>query len=272
VSSPTTTAHERLVDALRDHGSTVNESGDRATATCPAHDDGRASLSIGPRNDGKGVVLYCHADCDYRDVLAALKFSPRDLFDDDGMRAAYSDRTVHRAPGKKFRQSGNTKGNSLFHADKIGAAHTVYVTEGEKDVLAAESVGAGAVCPAMGVGKAPKFDWSPLKGKHVNIVADRDEPGHKHAAEIAELLRGVAASVRIVEAAVGKDLADHIAAGKTLDELMDLTPRTTAQPRNRARHKRCPRLRGCPVSSTPWPMKCSTAAWSARNSWRGPCT
>jgi hypothetical protein len=240
------TAFARLVDALRDTGSNVIANGAKAQAQCPAHEDRQASLSLGPRKDGKGVVVYCHANCDYLDVLAALKFSPRDLFDDDGMRAAYSDRntytypdgrTVHRAPGKKFRQSGNTKGTSLFHADKIGGADTFYVPEGEKDVLAAESVGAVAVCPAMGVGKAPKFDWSALAGKHVIIVADRDEPGRRHARQVAELLAGIAASVTIMEAAVGKDLADHIAAGKSLDELKPvdgITPpnnSATAQPR-----------------------------------------
>ena len=225
-----TAAYERLVDALRDVGSTVIANGTKAQAQCPAHEDRQASLSLGPRKDGKGVVLYCHASCDYRDVLAALKFSPRDLFDDDGMRAAYSDRntytypdgrTVHRAPGKKFRQSGNTKGVSLFHADKIGYADTVYVPEGEKDVLAAESVGAAAVCPAMGVGKAHKFDWSALAGKHVIIVADRDEPGRKHATEVATLLRR--GRPRCDHGGRdGKDAADHIAAGHNLDELVDV--------------------------------------------------
>jgi archaellum biogenesis ATPase FlaH len=39
----------------------------------------------------------------------------------------------------------------------------------------------------------------------------------------AKLLDGIAESVQIVEAAVGKDAADHIAAGKTLDELVNVT-------------------------------------------------
>ena len=60
----TTTAFDRLIDALRDHGSTVKETGqDKATAQCPAHDDSRASLSVGPRRDDKGTVVYCHAGC-----------------------------------------------------------------------------------------------------------------------------------------------------------------------------------------------------------------
>ncbi len=231
------TAYERLVDVLRGQGRDVNDGGHgNVQAQCPAHDDGRSSLSIGPRKDGKGVVVHCHAGCDYQAVLAALGMSARDLFDDDGMRGIYAPkrdyrypdgRVVHRKPDKSFPQSGNTKGNSLFHAERIGDAETVYWPEGEKDVEAIEAGGGVAVCSAMGAGKAARADVSQLRGKHVIVVADKDEPGRAHARDIAQLLDGVAVSVRIVQAAVGKDAADHIAAGKTLEELRpfaDATP------------------------------------------------
>jgi hypothetical protein len=141
------TAYERIIDALRANGSEVIErGGGQVNAQCPAHDDGRASLSVGPRGDGNGVVLHCHANCDYTDVLAALGLSPSDLFDEPRKRAAYAERNtydypdgrrVHRsrdANGKRFRQSGNTKGTELFHAERITAdTTTVYVPEGEKE-------------------------------------------------------------------------------------------------------------------------------------------
>ena len=112
-------ARERFDDALR----SANKYVDGKKALCPAHDDSNASLSISERRDGKGIVIMCHAGCDYRDVLAALGMSPRDLFDDDGIRGVYAakrdyrypdGRVVHRKPDKSFPQSGNTKGNSLF--------------------------------------------------------------------------------------------------------------------------------------------------------------
>ena len=207
-------------------------------AQCPAHDDGRASLSISRRRDGKGTVIYCHAGCDPYDIVAAIGWTMRELFDDDQMRAAYNVRTVydypdgrkvHRDRGKKFRQSGNTKGTALFHADRISYADVVYVPEGEKDVLAIETAGGVAVCSAMGAGKAHKADWSPLRGRHAIIVADNDQPGREHATQIAELLNPIAASVAIKQAAVGKDAADHIAAGKTLDELAPVVTRPGAE-------------------------------------------
>ncbi|WP_170981216.1 toprim domain-containing protein [Mycolicibacterium sp. CR10] len=227
----TLTAQERLIDALRAHGSVVDDRNAAKTkAQCPAHDDNSPSLSISPRRDGKGVVMYCHAGCDTGTVLQVLGWATSDLFDDDRARQVFSPRrdyrypdgrVVHRKPGKQFPQSGNLKGDSLFNADRIGAAQTVYVTEGEKDVEAIEQLaGAAAVSSPMGAGKAHLADWSPLLGKDVTVIADRDEAGGKHAAQVAELLSGVAASVRIVAAKAGKDVADHLAAGHTLDELV----------------------------------------------------
>lgn len=214
------TAHERVVDALRAHGRNVIGGDTKAKAQCPAHDDNTPSLSV-TAIDGSALI-YCHAGCSTDDVLGALGLTARDLFDDPrGATYDYPDgRQVHRTPAKKFRQSGNTKGRALFHADRIGDACLVYVTEGEKDVLAIESAGGTAVCSAMGAEKAHRFDWSPLKGLDVIVVADKDGPGRGHASQVAGLLDGIATSVRIVEAAEGcKDAADHIAAGYSLLEL-----------------------------------------------------
>jgi hypothetical protein len=224
-------AFEKLVDALRANGNIVNETGQgKARARCPAHNgQSDTSLAIDTRSDGKGIIVHCHAGCSYTEVLDALGLFSSDLFDDARFKDAYRNtatyvykdgRKVHRNPSKKFCQSGNTKGRNLYRVEAVGNADTVYVPEGEKDVLAIESIGGTAVCSAMGAGKEHLADWFPLTGKHVIIVADNDEPGLNHADDIAELLEPAAASVTIVKAAVGKDAADHIAAGKTLTEFV----------------------------------------------------
>ena len=41
-------------------------------ARCPAHDDREPSLSISDGKDGK-VLVRCHAGCDQRDLIAALR-------------------------------------------------------------------------------------------------------------------------------------------------------------------------------------------------------
>ena len=96
------------------------------------------------------------------------------------------------------------------------------MVEGEEDVFAVESVGGVAVTSSGGSRSAHKADWSPLKGRTVIVVADRDKAGDGYAATVVRLLDGVAATVTVMRAAVGKDAADHIAAGLSLDELVPL--------------------------------------------------
>lgn len=216
-------ASERVLDALRNSGYTVNVNSRGAMAQCPAHKDRNPSLSITPIEGS--VLLHCFADCDTADVLAAVGLTKADLYDSrNGARYDYSDgRCVYRSPDKRFRQANAPRGSgaALFHAERIGDAPVVYAPEGEKDVLAVEAAGGVAVCSAMGAGKAAKFDWSVLDGKHVVIIADKDDPGRKHAVEVVNLVRDIAAAVRVVEAATGKDAADHIAAGHGLDDFVD---------------------------------------------------
>lgn len=214
---------ERAIDRCRDawHAAGLvwqDRTGDTADAQAPGHSPADRSVTF--RQIEGQVLVNSHAD-DKTDVLTGVGLTVKDLFDEpSGRTDTYPDgRIVHRSPDKKFRQSGNTKGRSLFRTEFADAA-MVYVCEGEKDVRAVESVGAAATCSAMGAGKAHLFNWEPLRGKNVTVVADKDEPGRKHAAQVAELLDGIATSVRVMEAAEGKDAADHIAAGRTLDELV----------------------------------------------------
>jgi putative DNA primase/helicase len=47
------------------------KSGDGYSARCPAHDDQKASLSVGHGRDG-GVLLTCHARCTFDEIIRAL--------------------------------------------------------------------------------------------------------------------------------------------------------------------------------------------------------
>jgi hypothetical protein len=49
------------------------------SARCPAHDDNLNSLSVAEGDDGR-ALLFCHAGCDFRDVVDALGLRIRDLF------------------------------------------------------------------------------------------------------------------------------------------------------------------------------------------------
>ncbi|GAB3212565.1 hypothetical protein [Nocardia tengchongensis] len=104
--------------------------------------------------------------------------------------------------------------------DAIREGQVVYVCEGEKDVLEGERAGLAATTNAGGASgwKPEHAAW--LRGAHtVVIVTDRDAPGYRRAERVMASLVGLVQRVRIVQAATGKDLFDHLAAGHDIGEL-----------------------------------------------------
>lgn len=227
---------------------------------CPAHDDKVASLSISVQEDGK-VLLYCHAGCELRDILRAVDLKMTDLFpaaSEDGPRtpgrsiAATYDYTdangkleyqVVRFQPKGFSQRRrevtpngtqwiwNVKGVTryLFRLPRVKAAiaekQTVYVVEGEKDVLTLEQMGLTATCNAGGAGKWLKPYSQQLAGADVVILPDNDLPGKGHAELVALSLNGLAARVRVVELPdlpLKGDVTDWVRAGGTAEELREI--------------------------------------------------
>lgn len=100
----------------------------------------------------------------------------------------------------------------------------VYVCEGEKDVASLAKAGFAATCNPGGAGKwLPEFSAT-LRGADVCIIADKDEPGRKHAQLVARSIHGTAAQVRVIElpdtnGQPVKDSADYFAAGGTAEGL-----------------------------------------------------
>jgi AAA domain/Toprim domain len=270
------TAYERVLDRLREHNWKPKESRPgQATALCPVHEaDGQGhkpSLSV--TANGDKVLIHCQAGCDSGEILAVLDLTWGDLKPDGGQSStrrliaeyAYTDESGNvlyvkqRYDPKDFRQyipqpdgskswSLNGVRRVLFHLPKLADATEVYLSEGEKDVLALEEAGVVATTWADGAWQPkakPKWkaDYSrQLTGKHVTIVQDRDDAGRQTAKDIASELKAYAASVRIVEAAKGNDAYDHIKlAGLTVADFVPveeqakrrliLTPATAIRPR-----------------------------------------
>lgn len=215
-------------------------------AKCPAHDDKKASLSVSRGEDGK-ILLNCHAGCTVENICEALGISVKDLFQEppQATEAAqvvatydYTDISGNllaqklRKSDKSFMwrrkdSSGswvyNRKGLSLLPYNAANIAHSkgVYLVEGEKDVNTLKRLKKAAISLPDGAGSKWKDSYSEvLKGRHVAIIADNDEPGRKFAEMAAGKLLGEAASVRVLDLTkIWAQLPEH---GDTTDIIMHL--------------------------------------------------
>jgi len=206
---------DRVIDAFTNKGLHIQMRGNEAAdAQAPGHSGKDRSVSL-QSVEGRTLV-WSHSDST-PDVLDALGLSMADLFDEPKKGQDYrynGGRVVHRSPEKRFFQSGNKDDRSLFRIERVTAdVSVVYVGEGEQDVLALEKLGLIAVCNPGGAGKFGLYDLEPLHGKTIRVVRDMDEPGLKHALQIRDLLAGKAAKVELLQPHLGKDPADHVAAG-----------------------------------------------------------
>ena len=84
--------------------------------------------------------------------------------------------------------------------------------------LLSSAAGVVATCNAGGAGKWRDEYAEALHGAKVVVVADRDDPGRKHARQVADSLRKAGCTVRVVEPKVGKDASDHLGGGLGLEE------------------------------------------------------
>jgi len=252
----------------------VKRCGDNWVALCPSHDDAKHSLSISEKPDK--ILMHCHAGCSLNDICAAIGLKVSDLFNDHGQNgqadpivATYDYRDaegnflyrVVRTASKKFWQQrpgqngqwiNNLGGVSptLYRLPEILKAvengDLIFIVEGEKDVENLVKVGLVATTSPMGAGK-----WRPafaeyLTGANVVVLPDNDEPGRKHAEQIARSLHGKAASVKMLELPnlpPKGDVSDWLAAGGERDELLILAaecPEWKAEAKAEAKNTKTP--------------------------------
>jgi len=213
---------------------------DKWMAKCPAHDDRQASLSIALGTDGR-VLLNCHAGCATEAIVENVELALTDLFPprEDARpqivaQYPYRDEKgallfeVVRFSPKGFRQrrktvtgwEWNLEGvrRPLYRLPELLAAcdATVWIAEGEKDCDRLAGLGLVATTNVGGAGKWRPEYTDTLRGRDVVILPDNDEPGRKHAIEVATALTRAAKSVRVLAVpgipAKG-DVSDWVSAG-----------------------------------------------------------
>src|SRR5215469_2810237 len=186
-------------------------------ARCPAHEDKKASLSVA-RGTDQPVIFKCHAGCERDTILDAIgltladvsnpreeqhrEWTPRgdaiaiyDYVDEHGTLLFQVCRTAdkqfpQRHPdgrgGWKWRTGGIRKVPYRLPRiiQAVAEGKPVYICEGEKDVHALERAGAVATTSPGGAGSWRDEYDSYFAGADVVIIADADEPGRKHAADV----------------------------------------------------------------------------------------
>lgn len=196
-------------------------------AKCPLHDDQRASLTINIDSSkwfchacnkgGAPINLYMEVKgVDFKTAMSELGMNTRS---DEKKIAATYDYTneaghllyqVVRYIPKTFKQRRpNGKGGWTwsilgiqhvpYNLIEVLKAEMVCIVEGEKDVETLRQMGVVGTTNSGGAGK-----WRPelsfyFKGKDIVIIPDNDEPGKKHAENVASQLCKTTKSIKVVE-------------------------------------------------------------------------
>ena len=244
-------------DRLADTGHAPRRRGEKIIARCPAHPDRTPSLSV-TRGTQQPIILNCLAGCATDAVLEALGISWADIsapvelvehrvtatypyLDEHGTILYHVERIEPGYDGrtKSFRQAApGRKGPGAMNGirrvpyrlpaviDAVAAGDPIYLCEGEKD---ADAIVALGHCATTNSGGADAWDaafntW--LTDAKVIIVVDRDPAGYKRGHKLLEQLRHVTTTVAVVQPTVGKDIYDHLHAGKTLADVEKLSADT----------------------------------------------
>ncbi|MCG6534154.1 MAG: AAA family ATPase [Syntrophales bacterium LBB04] len=233
------------------------------TAKCPCHDDDKNSLCISEGADGR-VLLYCHAGCHFKNIVTTLGFEVSEMFAEDTQlkNKHYTPKTWNRQMVIKTYDYTDEKGNLLYQVcrtvkkefpvrrpdgkkgwiwglgdispvlyrlpsviEAVTKGETIFVVEGEKDADRLCELGLPATTNPMGAGKWRDSYSHHFKNANVVILPDNDEPGIKHAENVAEKLYGIVSSAKIVHlpgVPEKGDISDWMEQGGTAEKLQQL--------------------------------------------------
>lgn len=248
------TAYGASVQAQFDHliasfpADKIKMTGNGALLPCPLHDDEHPSLDAAIKNDR--LLVICRAGCD-KDRLwdevrrripkseATISEVVYDYRDENNQLLSQSVRRVARDGSKKFVQR-KPDGCGGWHYKMDGARRVpyrlpellskepgsvVYIVEGEKDADNLVRLGLTATTNIGGAGKWRAEYNEYFRNLEVVIFPDNDEPGRKHAKQVAHQLTPIAKSVKIVELPglpVKGDVSDWLQHGGTLEQLQSI--------------------------------------------------
>lgn len=98
-----------------------------ASASCPANNDKKPSLSITKR-DGK-VLMKCHAGCSFEEICKALNLTSNDLFDESKQSAGQIEATYDYLD-----EFGNFYFRWFVHSERYFSGDNVWKMENGKTI------------------------------------------------------------------------------------------------------------------------------------------
>ena len=245
----------------------AKKSGTNWLAKCRAHDDRSPSLAVAEGDDGR-TLFTCHAGCDIEAILSAFELAWEDVLpaskntsgtgsisrkrekcweirdtggelvaehiriDGDGRK-----RFVWRRDGQSGLGGLAVAKLPLYRVDQVSSfsdKRAVFVCEGEKATDAAVELGLQSLGTVCGASSIPGADTlSVLADRDVILWPDFDDAGVSHMSRIAEVLDGVARSVRWIHIPGARAKADAANYRGTADELHGCLrhgPPTTTSP------------------------------------------
>ncbi len=250
-------AVDHLIRTLRN----VTQNGNQYSACCPvpAHDDQNRSFSFSPGDAPNRVKFSCKAGCTSDAIKTATGLTRLKQSNQKIIVATYPYRDecgkllfekvrfqpkgfLQRAPTEGGGWIWNLKGVRIvpYRYPELLAAETdatIFIVEGEKDadrlaalgfVVTTNNDGAAPVNAGCSWKSTPEFR-DPFKGREVVIIPDNDDAGRRHARGVAQKLRGIASSIRIVTlpgVPEKGDASDYFNAGHTADEFAELVEHT----------------------------------------------
>jgi 5S rRNA maturation endonuclease (ribonuclease M5) len=234
------------------HLKNVSQHGKEAKFLCPVHDDHHPSAEINPQS-GLWRCYACKAKGNiftlaqhvlnlsswqeaYREVLGPNPTPPREKkpgrpsgavqicsyqYVDEHGAFLYEKRRYEpkwfdlwsKTENGAWLNKLNGQRRVLYRLPEILQAQTVLVVEGEKDADTAAALGYAATCNAFGAGEWKEEYSRWLHGKHVVILPDQDQEGQKHANLVAQSVKRLAQSVKIINVPKGKDFTEWIESG-----------------------------------------------------------
>jgi len=164
-------------------------------------------------SQGKIAATYDYTDENGQLIFQSVRYEPKDF--------------KQRRPDGKEAWSWSLQGVCLvpYNLPEVIKADTVIVCEGEKDCETLKALGLVASTNPMGAGKWCLEYNHYFKDKHVIILPDNDEAGLKHADKVAESLKDIVASIKIVQLPGlpdKGDVSDWIGQGHSKDELLKI--------------------------------------------------